>query len=336
MPLAPVRPYRQVPFHVISEQCEARELRSTHQSKWGRFPAMRWLAAVFLALLASGCGSDEPGARPMPDGSVASCSGLADLARTDRYLELSSDGVVRNYYVYVPASYQPTQATPLVLSFHGLSSNASQQRLLDGLTALASDFGFIVVHPEGTGAAQSWNAGECCGEAQMSGIDDVRFVDELLDQLSTELCIDASRIYSTGMSNGGFMSYRLACELGDRIAAIAPVAGGVAVQPCLPGRPIPVLHFHGTADTLVPYLGLPAMGLPPVTELVESWAASNDCNRDPTTTYDTGDATCISYEGCQADATTTLCTIETGGHTWPGSDLALPFGKTSEDFAATE
>src|SRR5262249_57738455 len=104
------------------------------------------------------------------------------------------------------------------------------------------------------------NAGAGCGEGGMNMVDDVGFVGAILDKLQADVCVDTGRIYATGMSNGGFLSHRLACELSNRIAAVAPVAGVLGVPTCTPARPISVMHFHGTSDQLVPYNGNPQMG----------------------------------------------------------------------------
>jgi len=296
---------------------------------------MRRLCALVVSTLV-GCSASKSASLKADADVDGACTGLPNLARTDRYLTVTTEDGDRHFYVYVPASYQATQATPLVLSYHGLTSNASQQRLLDGLQARADEHGFILVHPEGTGSSQSWNAGACCGEAQQNGVDDVAFTIAVLDRLGTELCIDDHRVFATGMSNGAFMSYRLACELSDRIAAIAPVAGSLVLAECNPQRPIPLLHFHGTADTLVPYQGLPEDGLAPVPDQVAAWAVANGCADSTTSIYEQGDAHCVSHDACPTRGTTTLCTIADGGHTWPGSDLPLPFGKTSTDISASD
>ena len=113
--------------------------------------------------------------------------------------------------------------------------------------------GFIAVHPKGGG--NTWNAGLCCGEAMTAKVDDVGFVAAMLDELEARFCVDTDRVFACRLSNGGFISHRLACELSERIAAIAPVAGTNVTSPCAPSQPVSVIHFHGTADTLVPYNG---------------------------------------------------------------------------------
>src|SRR5262249_2956371 len=157
---------------------------------------------------------------------------------------IASGGAMRSVNVHVPASYDPSQPMALVLNFHGYSSNAQQEDLLSQMSAKADAAGFIAIHPEGT--QNSWNAGACCGVAAQTGVDDVAFTKAILDEAASKLCVDAKRVFVTGMSNGGFMSNRLGCELADRVAAIAPVAGVVGITTCTPSRPMPVIHFHGT------------------------------------------------------------------------------------------
>jgi polyhydroxybutyrate depolymerase len=124
-----------------------------------------------------------------------------------------------------------------------------------GLNAKADQAGVLAVYPDGTGSRCSyfWNAGDCCGPAVWDGVDDVAFFDALLDDLAGAYSIDRQRVLATGMSNGAMMAYRLAAELSDRIAAIAPVAGRMATEGCRPRRPVPVLHFHGTTDEFIPF-----------------------------------------------------------------------------------
>src|SRR5581483_1221143 len=138
---------------------------------------------------------------------------------------------------------------PVVLAFHGGGSNAMQMADFCGLNAKADGAGFIVAYPEGSGRLardHTWNGGNCCGYAMEQKVDDVGFVRVLLDDLAWRARIDTKRVYATGMSNGAVMAYRLASELADRIAAIAPVAGPMGTATCKPSRPVSVMHFHGT------------------------------------------------------------------------------------------
>ena len=171
------------------------------------------------------------------------------------------NGLTRTYSFYVPAIYDGSQAYPLVLNLHGYTSNGTEQSFYGNFKPIADTAGFIVVHPEGTiqtgtASTQFWNVGFF-----PSNVDDIGFLESLIDTISASYNIDATRIYSTGMSNGGFMSYKLACE-SNRFAAIASVTGSMTGQMqnnCSPIKPIPVMEIHGTADPTVPYNGQSGM-----------------------------------------------------------------------------
>ncbi|MBZ0296346.1 MAG: poly(3-hydroxybutyrate) depolymerase [Anaerolineae bacterium] len=248
------------------------------------------------------------------------------------------DGRERRYLLYIPANYDPSQPAPLVLSLHGFSSNPTQQVDYSQWNPVADEHGFIVVYPQGTGVPLRWNSGlNIAGEA----VDDVAFINALIDRLSESLCIDANRIYSTGLSNGGGMSNRLACELSDRIAAIGGVAGAYTLPTdCNPSRPVPVIAFHGTEDRIVPYNvdGEGSLNLPKITQWAADWAARNQCDSEPETLPAVGDVSGIEYTHCADDASVILYTIEGGGHTWPGGEGQIIFvvGRTNHDINASE
>ncbi|CAN5460628.1 PHB depolymerase family esterase [soil metagenome] len=274
--------------------------------------------------------------------SAFSCTGKT-FASGDRTLTFTSGGIVRVAYIHVPNGYDAAQGTMLVLNFHGFSNSALIQRTISRMDKSSDQHGYIVVYPEGV--ATSWNAGDCCGTAWVNAVDDVQFVRDLVQKLLTDYCVDPKRVFSTGYSNGGFLSYRLACEMADTFAAIAPVAGQLGIPPtsCNPVRKVPLLEFHGTADPIVPYQGgTPIIGfdLGPVpkfrsvTESVGAFVLKNGCLGLPSTIYQKGDATCTQWGLCQADVV--HCKIDAGGHTWPGGVPIPLVGKTSTDIGATE
>lgn len=285
--------------------------------------------------------SFSDGGPPAP--SQFTCSGKSGNPG-NRTLSLQSSGLNRVSVLHVPASYDPTEGTPLVLNFHGFTSDGWQQQILTRMDATSEARGFIVAYP--SGIAASWNAGQCCGTAWLDAVDDIQLVKDLIAKVSEEYCIDPKRIYATGMSNGGFIAHRIGCELADTIAAIAPVAGvlGVAPGACNPSRPMPVLHFHGTSDPLVPYGGgYPVLKLDmagtlnfrSVKDTVQTWRNLNGCIGEPEILYAKADAICERWSDCSPGAEVTLCTIDRGGHTWPGG-VPIPMGKTSSSISATE
>jgi polyhydroxybutyrate depolymerase len=265
--------------------------------------------------------------------------------RGTRVLSLTSGNLLRTAILHVPPDYDPTRGTMLVLNFHGFSSDAPQQALLSRMSALADRRNFIVAYPYGVAA--SWNAGQCCGTAWSDAVDDVAFVRSLVALISSEYCVDPRRVFATGMSNGGFLSYRLGCEASDLIAAIAPVAGSLGIPPttCNPQRAVPLFAVHGTADPIVRYDGgfpiLPlntsgTLNFRAVADSVGHFRAHNHCGTPSSQTYRNGDATCETWPGCDPNGEVSLCTIDQGGHTWPGG-LPIPLvGKTSTDLDASE
>lgn len=286
----------------------------------------------------------DGGSSPSADGAAPRDAGGGDASApsgagcgvapgaNDRRWTLTHDGRERAFFVHLPAGYDPSDRTPVVLGLHGRNSDPQQQMLVSAMNQKADAEGFIAVHPEGVGA--TWNGGLCCGEAMSEDVDDVGFVRALLDRLAAELCVDEDRVFATGLSNGGFMSHRLACELADRIAAVAPVAGPNGTLPCEPSRPVPVLHFHGTDDRIVPYDGF--AGQLAVRPTMTDWAERNGCGSTSRVYLERGDVTCEEWTGCDAGATVRLCTIEGGGHQWPGG-TSIPFlGNNTNDISATD
>jgi polyhydroxybutyrate depolymerase len=275
-------------------------------------------------------------------GTVTTC-GDKTGPKGERTISLDYGGMTRTAILHVPDNYDRNTGAMLVMNFHGFSSAGWQEALLTNMTPQSDKRGFILVYPEGV--ATSWNAGDCCGTAWTDSVDDIGFVSALIDYIEADYCIDPKRIYATGMSNGGFLSHRIGCELANRFAAIAPVAGVLGVPPeqCHPGRPVPILDTHGTADPLVPYNGgtpvLSTLGqgivFRSVSDTMHFWLQNNGCSANSQVIYQHGDATCIEYPDCSQDATTVLCTIQDGGHTWPDGLPVPPLGKTSTDIDTT-
>jgi polyhydroxybutyrate depolymerase len=276
---------------------------------------LRTLAAVVLAtLLTGGCAPRETTA-PATTGA----------ARDDEHT-LTVDGRERGYRVRVPPG--ATGRLPVVVVLHGGGGNGEQVDQQTGMSQAAARAGFITVFPNGSGrtALLTWNAGRCCAYAQREDVDDVAFLSAMLDRVLTDYPADPARVFATGMSNGAMMSYRLACAMSDRFAGIAPVAGALNVDPCRPARPVSVLAIHGTADQNVPYGGGPptrsVAGVEPwintsVEESVGFWVAHDRCDRTPQQSR-TEQVTVRTYAGCADGTTVQLCTVDGGGHAWPG------------------
>jgi polyhydroxybutyrate depolymerase len=258
----------------------------------------------------------------------------------------------RSYVVHVPPHYDPKIPTAVVLALHGAATNGRMMASYSGLTEKADAAGFAVVYPNGTGTAGillTWNSGGSRRGGETSTADDMGFLRKLLDDLQTCLTVDAKRVYATGLSNGGMMCYRLASEMSDRIAAIAPVAGTIAVDSYHPKRPVPVIHFHGTADKLVPFAGpqndspTRVFGFRSVPETMRILVQCNACDPDPQTTelpdkaHDGTRVTCKVYAAKEGGAEVVLYAIEGGGHTWPGRQPPVRFiGKSTEQISAND
>ncbi|MBP7810129.1 MAG: T9SS type A sorting domain-containing protein [Bacteroidia bacterium] len=252
---------------------------------------------------------------------------------------INSSSIYRTYRLYRPLSYTGSQAYPLVINMHGYTSSAIAQQYYGNFMPIADTAKFLIVHPQGTKDASNqpyWNAG-----ISPSGANDLLFISQLIDSLKTVYNIDPNCIYSTGMSNGGFMSNFLACNLSNKIAAIAGVTGTMfsTVSPtCNPGRPVPVMHVHGTSDGTVPYVG--GSGMIAVDSLMKFWRINNNTNAVPTTS---AVPNINLTDGCTADhflwsggtlgATNELYRVNGGAHTWPGATTII--GITNQDFSAS-
>jgi len=264
--------------------------------------------------------------------------GSGDHART-----LTAGGLLRSYLAHIPATYDSGKPTALVLAFHGGGTNAESMVRFSGLNAKSDEAGFVVVYPNGTGRLKrvlTFNGGNCCGYAASHKIDDVEFTRAILDDLATQVNIDRNRVFATGMSNGAIMAYRLASELSDRIAAIAPIAGPMGTERAAPRRPVSVIHMHGTDDEFAPLHGGKGRGVSgtnfySVEYSVQTWVKANGCQAEPTVerlpdiAKDGTGAVRKIYRPCNDGAEVALVVIESGGHTWPGQPPRLKILGTS-------
>jgi len=257
------------------------------------------------------------------------------------------DGVTRSYVVRAPALPAGATRVPMVIVLHGGGGNAANAETMTGFTAKAAKEGFIVVYPNGSGRLQdkllTWNAGHCCAYAMKEGVDDVKFIDALIDTMVRDYPVDAHRIYVTGMSNGGMMTHRLGRELSGRIAAIAPVVATVFGDEARPARPLPALIINGMLDKNVPYLGGPPGGrgargwdgtpTQPALKQWEFWATANGCK--PTPRKEENAKWILWSNACAAPVE--LYLIKDNGHAWPGGQAGSRRGdKPSTAMNATD
>lgn len=248
-----------------------------------------------------------------------------------QYDNITYNSTNRTYLLHVPPSYVAGSPMPLVVAMHGGGGWGAQLENSSKLSIKADQAGFIVVYPEGVKnliGIRTWNAGGCCSYAMQKNIDDVGFLSALIDTLTATYSIDTDRIYATGMSNGAFMSYRLACERSNKIAAIAPVAGSMNVSACSPIRGVPVIHFHSYLDTNVPYQGGIGSGAsghynPPIDSVLNVWADYSNCLIKNDTTYNGTDYTHVAWHGSDCNNEVHLYITQDGGHSWPGGNATV-------------
>ncbi|MGO8688111.1 MAG: alpha/beta hydrolase family esterase [Thermoguttaceae bacterium] len=274
----------------------------------------------------------------------------APLAAGDHERSVNIGDTSRPYLVHVPSSYDPKKPTPVVLCLHGAWTNAAVQIAFCGLNDKADQAGFIVVYPNGRGVGKLlfWNSGMAPTRPGRPPTDDVAYIAAVLDDLEGVVHVDKRRVYATGISNGGMMCYRLAAELSDRIAAIAPISGTMSMDTARPTRPVPVLHFHGTADTFVPYNGPnnrmeKLLKFKSVEETIALWAKLDGCPAKPTieklpdTAHDGTTVTKKTYGPGRQGAEVVLLVIEGGGHTWPGRmTIESLLGKSTKQISAND
>ena len=243
----------------------------------------------------------------------------------------TSDGRTRRYRTYVPAGLPAGSQVPLVVALHGGLGTSSQFAANSGLNGFAQSNNFVAVYPDGIGnqpdgtGFQTWNGGYCCGPAATQTVDDVSFIRDLIAQLKTTMPIDSRRIYAMGHSNGGILSYKLACELSDAIVAIGVQAGSNVVAGCKPINPVSVFHLHGTADTNMPIDGGKGSGVSATVFAsargsVDAMAGLNGCNvSSPVSQVAANtDVNALSWKGCRSSTEVRFVTVKNASHAWMG------------------
>jgi len=256
--------------------------------------------------------------------------------------EIMHDDLARRYLLYIPNSYDGTKSVPLLLNFHGMTSSSGDQLKYGDFRAIAEKENFIIALPQGTRNSKFltyWNS-----QFDPEGVDDISFSGAMIDSIVAKYNINQKRIYSTGMSNGGFMSFTLACEMGDRLAAIASVAGAMTkkqlTETCQSTSVTPILYIHSTDDELVPYNGNDEWQAS-ADDILSFWTKKYNCNLTPESKkledLDPNDESTVEhfvYKDCDNQSQLEHFKIIGGKHAWPGSKIK--FKTTNFDINASE
>lgn len=260
----------------------------------------------------------------------------------------TEDGRARTWRLYVPASLPVGVPAPIVVALHGGMGWADQFIKGSHWLEVAEEGAFILIAPDGVGLgprrAQTWNGGDgyCCGPAMTQGVDDVGFLESIVEEVASEIEVDRSRVFASGHSNGGIMAYRLACDASSTFVAIGVVAGSLGVEDCDPDRPVSVLHIHGTADENHPFEGgigpksVQSNEFNPVMAGVEKWVSLDGCAPDPRVER-SGAVETTAWLGCRAGTRIELVLIDKAPHAWPGGSVLAPEvqGEPSQALDAT-
>ena len=309
-----------------------------------RRTAVAGVVAVACVTLAAAASSDETTLPAPPEAG--------------RYtLVLDSNGHERVAHLHIPKGYAPASLPPLVLLLHGGGGGGLTALEKNGWAAKADQEGFIVVAPDGLGAAPNlptnfglnpavWNSGQFAADSPRAAIDDVAYFVQLLDELKTKLPYDEKRVFCAGHSNGGGMAFRAAVEMPERLAAVGIVAGLIAVDDPTPKKALPALYILGIKDPLIPIDG-GEVATPwgkrvrkPIAEPLAKWAAAIDCQTEPTLVSDAEGVRKMEYASRSSSGSTlTVLYLEGQGHQWPGGTASLPgsvMGPNASQFDATD
>lgn len=264
-------------------------------------------------------------------------SGLQVNAQLFQDSLLTPDGY-RDYFIRVPDNYTGTTPVPLVIGFHGGNSTPGTFIYVQSkLHTKANTEGFIAVFPFGSEGnfGRAWNAGDCCDSASINNVDDIGFTEQIIDVISATYNIDADRVYATGFSNGASMTYRIGCELADRIAAIAPVSNRIIYPACAPTCAVPVIHFHALDDTIAHYNGgtspfYPTVNFPSVDSTINLWRGFNNCPASPSTILNTNGIFAQRWGTCSDSSDVILYQLPIGGHTWSEGNVSDSLVQTTD------
>lgn len=261
-------------------------------------------------------------------------------------ITLKVDGRDRDAYLHVPKNVNTDPGLlPAVIVLHGGGGNAMNAERTTMMSWVSDKNRFLLVYPEGMKASvvggSAWNAGGCCANPMKNNVDDVKFISTLIDELRSKFRVDRKRVYVTGFSNGAQMSYRLACELSEKIAAIAPVGAQRVFEPCAMRTPVGILHIHGTQDPCALYHGGECGGClasflgfssraktwkcPDVESDIETLSKLKGCKGPQGEYLNKGQVFCGEYGECEGDSPLILCKVEGGGHSWPGGTTGTKF-----------
>jgi polyhydroxybutyrate depolymerase len=261
-------------------------------------------------------------------------------------LEVPADPAVsagasrRTYRLHVPAGYRPGRPVPAVLLLHGNGGSAADLDDVSGLSELADRRGFLAVYPQGIAVGAGRPFWASAGRVE-AGVDDLRFIADLLDHLQGRLCVDPVRVAAAGFSAGGGVVNLMACDLAGRVAAVATIAGSLYTEPgeCRPARPMPVLAIHGTDDPVTPYGGRPPsvewpLVMPPLPTWLAQWATRDGCPGEPAIFLDTAEVTGVRWSGCRDGAEVVHYRVNGGGHEAPRAIAGKPFAEVLWGFFA--
>jgi len=235
-------------------------------------------------------------------------------------IKIKYDGEKRYYLLHKPDNFASKDTRSLIIALHGGIGTPRNIEEQSGLSKTSDDEGFMVCYPQGKN--RTWNAGDCCGKANRKDRDDVGFISYLIDELLKEHDIDPARVYITGISNGGFMCYSLACEIPEKIGGIAPVAATMTAEQCNPIGTVPIIHFHSYLDSGVPYNGGVGDGpsknyKAPLDSVFGIWNTENGCAVSSTLVYDGADFDKFTWTNCDNNVEMELYLTHDGGHQWP-------------------